>query len=74
MVSRTMSKNKDLFRSKNNNTNDYDAKYIKIKFNWYDDLPLKKSLELLDIIIVVRSVYNNGNKYNPVFWDTCCVK
>ena len=33
MVSRTMSKNKNLFRSKNNNTNDYDAKYIKIKFN-----------------------------------------
>ena len=33
MVSRTISKNKDLFRSKSNNTNDYDAKYIKIKFN-----------------------------------------
>ena len=62
-----MSKNKYLFRLKNNNTDNYDAKYIKIKFNSYADLPLTKSLELLDVIIVVRSVYKDGNNYCPVF-------
>ena len=62
-----MSKNKYLFRLKNNNTDNYDAKYIKIKLNSYADLPLTKPLELLDVIIVVRSVYKDGNNYCPVF-------
>ena len=62
-----MSKNKYLFRLKSNNTDNYDAKYIKIKLNSYADLPLTKPLELLDVIIVVRSVYKDGNNYCPVF-------
>ena len=62
-----MSKNKYLFRLKNNNTDNYDAKYIKIKLNSYADLPLTKPLELLDVIIVVRFVYKDGNNYCPVF-------
>ena len=62
-----MNKRKYLFRSKNNDTDNYDAKYIKIKFNSNADLPLTKSLELLDVIIVVRSVYNDGNNHYPVF-------
>ena len=42
---------KDLFRSINNKSDDYDEKYMKIKFNSDDDLPLKKTLELHNIII-----------------------
>ena len=54
---------KDLIRSVNNNSDDYDEKDMKIKFNWDDDLPLKKTLELLNIIVVVRSIFHDGNKY-----------
>ena len=36
------SKNRDLIRSVNKNSDDYDEKYMKIKFN-SDDLPLNKT-------------------------------
>ena len=36
------SKSKDLIRSRTNNSDDYDEKYTKIKFNSDDDLPLNK--------------------------------
>ena len=36
------SKIRDLIRSKTNNSDDYDEKYMKIKFNVNDNLPLKK--------------------------------
>ena len=38
---------------------------MKIKFISDDNLPLKKILQLHDILIVVRSVFNDGNKYYP---------
>ena len=41
----------------NNNSDDYDKRYMKIKLNIGDDLPLKKILELHNIIIVVRSFF-----------------
>ena len=45
-------------------------KNMKIKFDYDDDLPLNKTLELRNIIIVVRSVSLEGNKYVPqVFLD-----
>ena len=37
---------RDFIRSKTNNSNGYDEKYMKIKFNSNDNLPLKKLLEL----------------------------
>ena len=37
---------RDLIRSKTNILNDYDEKFVKIKFNSDDGLPLKKTLEL----------------------------
>ena len=40
-----------------NNSDDYDKKYMKIKFNSDDDLPLKKTLKLCNMVIVVRSVF-----------------
>ena len=42
---------KDLARSKNNDYDDYDQKYMKIRFNSDKDLSLKKTLELHNIII-----------------------
>ena len=38
---------------------------MKIKFDLDDDLPLKKMLELHNMIVVVRSVFREGNKYYP---------
>ena len=67
-----MSKIRDLIRSKTNNSDGYDEKYIKTKFNFDDDLPVNKTLELCNIIIVIRSVFHEDNKYYPqVFLDEC---
>ena len=61
---------RDLFRSANNES--YDKKFMKIKFNSDKYLPLKKTLELLNMIIVV---FHEGNKYYPqVFSDECLYK
>ena len=37
---------------------------MKIKFH-SDDLPLKKTLALYNIIIIVTSAFHEGNKYYP---------
>ena len=42
---------------KTNNRDNFDEKYMKIKFNSDDDLPLKKALQLCNVIVVVRSVF-----------------
>ena len=42
---------RDLVRSISNNSDDYDQKYMKIKFNSDDDLSSQKILELCEIII-----------------------
>ena len=61
---------RDLFRSANNES--YDKKFMKIKFNSDKYLPLKKTLELLNMIVVV---FHEGNKYYPqVFSDECLHK
>ena len=48
---------------------------MKIKFNSGDDLHLKKTLELSNIMIVVRAVLHKGNKYYPqAFLNKCFYK
>ena len=45
-------------------------KYLKIKFNSDDSLPLKRTLKLIVIIILARAAFKEGNKYYPqVFLD-----
>ena len=51
-----------LIRSKANNSDDYDEKYMKIKFDSNDHLPLKKLLEFHNMIIFVRFVFHDDNK------------
>ena len=36
---------------------------MKIKFNLDDDSPLRKTLKLRNMVISVRSVFYEGNKY-----------
>ena len=48
---------------------------MKSKVNSDDNSPLKKTLDLYQMIIVVRSVLYKGNKYHPkVFLDECLYK
>ena len=64
------SKIRDLIRSITKNSDDYDEKYMKIKFNSDDELPLNKMIEIPSMIIVVRAVFHENNKYYPqVFLD-----
>ena len=66
---------RDLIRSVTKNSDDYDEKYIKIKFNSDDELPLNKTIEIPSMIIVVRAVFHENNKYYPqAFLDECLCK
>ena len=49
------SKIRDLIRSINKNSDYHDKKYKKMKFNFDDMLPLKKTIEIHSMIIVVRA-------------------
>ena len=50
------------------NSDDYVDKYMKIKFNLGNDLPLNKMIEILSMIIVVRAVFHENNKYYPQYF------
>ena len=65
------SKIKDLISSITNNLDDYDEKYLKIKFNSDGDLPLNKIINLCNMIIVVRSLFHEGSKYYPALLEEC---
>ena len=56
---------KDLVRSVTKKSDDYDEKYIKIKFDSDDELPLNKTIEISVMIIVVRAIFYESNKYYP---------
>ena len=48
---------------------------MKIKFNSDGDLPLKKTLELYNMTIVVWSIFHEDKKYYlQVFLDECLYK
>ena len=59
------SKIRDLIRSMTKNSDDYDEKYMKIKFNSDDELPLNKMIEIVSMMIVVRAVFHENDKYYP---------
>ena len=66
------SKIRDLIKLIIKNSDHYDEKYMKIKFDSDDDLPLNKTIEIPDMIIVVRAVFHENNKfYLQVFLDEC---
>ena len=54
---------RDLIRSITKNLNDYDEKYMKIKFDSDDNLPLNKTIEISIVTIVIRAVFHDNNKY-----------
>ena len=61
---------RNLIRSITKNLDDYDEKYMKIKFNLDEELPLNKTIEIPSMVIVVRAIFLENNKYYPqVFLD-----
>ena len=66
---------KDSIRLITKNLDDYDKKYMKIKFNSDNELSLNKTIEIPTMKIVVRAVFHENNKYYPyVFLDECLYK
>ena len=48
---------------------------MKIKFNSNDELALNKTIKICSMIIVVRAVFHENNKYYPsAFLDECLYK
>ena len=66
---------RDLIKSITKNSVDYDEKYMKIKFNSDDKLPLNKTIEISIMALVVTAIFFENNKYYPqVFLDECLHK
>ena len=56
-------------------SDDYNEKYIKIKFDSDDDLPLNNTIEDYNAKIVVRAVFHENKKYYlQVFLDVLEIK
>ena len=54
---------------------EYVKDFMKIKFNSDDNLPLNKMLKLHMLTVIVRSVFEEDDKYYPqVFLDECLYK
>ena len=63
---------RDIVRSITKNSDDYDEKYMKVRFNLDEELPLNKTLEISSVAIVIRAVFHENNKYNlQIFSDEC---
>ena len=57
-------KMRDLITSITKNSDYYDEKYMKIKFNSDDDLHLKKKIKLCNMTLVFWVVLYEDSKYN----------
>ena len=63
---------RDIIRWITKNSDDYDEKYIKVRFNLDEELPLNKTLEISSVAIVIRAVFHENNKdYLQIFLDEC---
>ena len=79
LVVNSTDENKELFKKYNNVFNgiinkikklsgdecDYERDYMKIKFSSEDDLPLNKQLKIHDMVITIRSVFEEDGKLYP---------
>ena len=50
-----------LIRIITKSSDNYEEKYMKIKFNSNDELPLNKTIEIPSMTIVVRAVFDENN-------------
>ena len=59
---------RDLIRSITKNSDDYEEKYMKIKFNSDGELPLDKTIEIRTMAVVAKTVFYGNNKYYHKFF------
>ena len=52
---------------------DYEKNFMKIKLNSDDNLPLNKMLKLHMLTVIVRSVFEEHDKYYPQFFLCDCL-
>ena len=50
-------------RTKNSDDYDYNQKYVKIKFDSDDELPLNKAIEIPALTTVARAIFLENTKY-----------
>ena len=55
----------DKIKKSSNDECDYEKDYMEIKFNSDDNLPLKKTLNLQLMTIIIRYVFSEGGKFYP---------
>ena len=55
----------DLIRLATEKTDNYDERYLKIKLDSDDKLPLNKTIEIPVMVIVVRAVFYENNTFYP---------
>ena len=60
-----LSKIRDLIGSKTKDSDNYDKKYMKIKFNSFDEFLLNNRIEMSSVMIVVRAIFLEKNKFYP---------
>ena len=58
---------RDLIRLVTKKSDDYDQKYIKIKLDSDDKLPLKKIIEIPVMVIVVRNIFDEKSNIIDTF-------
>ena len=56
---------RNIMKKTSGNECDYEKDYMKIKFNSDDDLPLNKQLKFHNMIITIRSVFEENDKLYP---------
>ena len=61
---------RDKIKEINSDECNYEKDYVKIKFNYDDNLPLNKPLKFHNTIITIRSIFEeDGKRYPQVFLD-----
>ena len=59
---------RNLIRWITENSDNFDEKYMKIKIESDDNLPLNKTIEILIMKIEVRAIFLENNKFYPQFF------
>ena len=59
---------KNQIEKMNDKEGDYGNDFMEMKFNSDDTLPLNKILKLHNLTIVVRCIFQEDNKYYPLFF------
>ena len=63
-----------MIRSITTKSDDYDEKYMKIKFNSDDNLPSNKTIEIPIMAVVVRAVSLKITNIQTFFFSECVYK